>query len=654
MDKLGLSLRQKKLLHLLRGVDEYTTGDALGRQLGVSSRTIRSDVAGINKALAPYNARIISEHSKGYLYMAEDPEVIQNMNRIDNAFLTRDERVRFLAFRFCMSDTPLNIYDLEDEIFVSHTTLEHDIRQLKMKYVLSGPKIRFIQEKDALSFEQDENKRRAVLNNLFHADWDYHSRHNAYYGYDFLDADRIDRIMDIIPPILHRYDISVEDPGLVSLDLAVAIMIHRVESGHSLPFRETEEMPDPAVHSATEDLFASILEEFGSEYSEAEKKAIEKMISDARITDVSNITRENIQYNFSRSVIRLANDYLGRVRSLFGIDLTPDEDFYITLLSYLSFLQMSDRIFNEQDKGEALRSSLLPEFEIAWAIQENAAQILGGYLSETEILYLAYAISGALEFLFETHPEYKLRTVICCHLNLTAAWALKRRILGAFDKYLNIKALLPVNAKNTEDFRDVDLVLSTVRKQITAQPGTDTIQIGIRFSPKDYLAISSHIQNYRLRHLCPSGNLTIKELLNNAVWIEGMEADSKFSVIESMAERLISAGIVSPDYESDLLRREAISSFAIRHDILFLHSLVPAAETRLCIAIFSHRMSWNTFRIRVAFMGAFAPGDTPLLLSLDQFLNDPALEPGNSKAIPSPTDIIAALSDQGRLRGSTD
>ena len=48
MDTLGLSLRQKKLLHFLRGSQTFTTGNALARQLGVSSRTIRSDVAEIN------------------------------------------------------------------------------------------------------------------------------------------------------------------------------------------------------------------------------------------------------------------------------------------------------------------------------------------------------------------------------------------------------------------------------------------------------------------------------------------------------------------------------------------------------------------------------------------------------------------------------
>ena len=305
MDTLGLSLRQKKLLHLLRGVDTFTTGSALAKQLGVTPRTIRTDVAGINKSLAPYNARVYSEHSKGYLYVADDPQAIQSMSRLDTAFFSRDERVRFLAFRFCLSDEPLNIYDLEDEIFVSHTTLEHDLRQLKMKYVFSGPRIDFIQDRDSLFFEEDERKRRAVLNHLFSADWDYHSRNNAYYGYHFLDQDLMDKIIEILPPILAEHSISMEDPSLVSLVLAIAIMIHRAGDGHSLSYN-TENLltSDHAVLSATEDLFAEIEKVLGLSFSAAEQNEIAQMIDETKMRIIKELT-----YILKTSGIKVVKTY---------------------------------------------------------------------------------------------------------------------------------------------------------------------------------------------------------------------------------------------------------------------------------------------------------------------------------------------------------
>lgn len=234
MNKLNLTLRQRKLLHMIQEQTTYITGNELAQQLNVSPRTIRNDVVAINKNIFPYEAQILSERSKGYLYYAKDPDIIQKLNQIDTAFFTKEDRVRYLAFRLCLTDEALNIYDLEDEMFVSHTTLEHDLHYLKMRYVLSEPNIKLEQKKDNISFEKNEKKRRAVLNQLFHEDWNYNTSGNTYYGYNFLNKDILDYIMDEVPLHLSRYKIAMEDPSLVSLNLSIAIMYHRVVSGHPL------------------------------------------------------------------------------------------------------------------------------------------------------------------------------------------------------------------------------------------------------------------------------------------------------------------------------------------------------------------------------------------------------------------------------------
>ena len=66
MDSLNLTLRQRKLLHLLQNKTQITTGAELARELNVSVRTIRSDIVEINSILAGYSARI---HSEQRLYI---------------------------------------------------------------------------------------------------------------------------------------------------------------------------------------------------------------------------------------------------------------------------------------------------------------------------------------------------------------------------------------------------------------------------------------------------------------------------------------------------------------------------------------------------------------------------------------------------------
>ena len=623
MDKLNLSLRQRKLLHMIQEQTTYITGNELAKQLGVSPRTIRSDIVEINQNILPYQAEIHSERSKGYLYTAENPEIIQQLNQIDTAFFTKEDRIRYLAFRLCLTDEPLNLYDLEDEMFISHTTLEHDLHGLKMKYVLSEPYIKLEQKRNFLTFEENERKRRSVLNRLFHEDWNYNHNWNTYYGYTFLNKDVLDYIMDEVPLHLDKYGISMEDPSLVSLNLAAAIMYHRVLSGHQLPPAPPVLRPDTPASLASDSLADALEGQFHCSFSHEERDDLYQRIASAHLPDVADITPANVTQHFGPVTIQLADAYIERIWNVFHLDFSEDEDFYITLLSYIQFIQAPTHILNTQGNKDLEKRILSVEFEIAYQFQDLAQQYLGYYLNQNELLYLAHCISGVLEFLFEIRPETKMKTVICCHMNMPATWALKRKILGAFDKYLNVTTLLPVNDKNAYDFENTDLILSTVRKTITDQSGIDTIQISPFLAPDDYRLLSEYISERRIEHLCAASDITLGQLLEHAFWHEKEDFTDRFTIIETMAEDFLQNGLTDMSYLSDILRWESIATNATGPGILFLHSLVPAKETRLSVTTLDHRILWNSYKIRIIIMGAFHPDDASLVFRLLHiFYND--------------------------------
>lgn len=616
MDKLNLTLRQRKLLHLMQEQITYITGNELAQQLNVSPRTIRNDVVAINKNLLPYEAQILSERSKGYLYHAKNPDIIQKLNQIDTAFFTKEDRVRYLAFRLCLADEALNIYDLEDEMFVSHTTLEHDLHYLKMSYVLSEPNIKFERKKDSIFFEENERKRRTVLNQLFHEDWNYNTSGNTYYGYNFLNKDILDYIMEEVPLHLSRYKIRMEDPSLVALNLSIAIMYHRVISGHSLPSAPPIPKPDTQANLAVNSLVDALEGQLHCSFSHEERDELYQRIASGHLPDISKMDLSELSQYFGPITLKLADSYLEKIKQVFHLDFTGDEDFYVTLLAYLQYLQTPIHIFNKQGNPNIAKKNLLKEMEIAYLFQDLALEYLGYYINQTELLYLAHCLSGALEFLYETHPESKLKAVICCHMNLSTAWALKRKVLGAFEKYLDIVSLLPVNAKSAYSFENVDLILSTVRKPITTHRETDIIQISHFLTPRDYLTLSAYIQEKQIVKLCSSNGISLKNLLEHAFWHEKALLSDRFTIIEYMASDFIQNHLVTPQYLSDILSRESIATCAISPGILFLHSLVPSEETKLSIMTLDHRIIWNSHKIRIIIMAAFHPDDASSLFWL--------------------------------------
>ena len=117
MNDLSLSLRQRKLIHYLQQKNSvYTTGEELAGHLHVSARTIRNDINELNQSLTDTGVQITSKRSSGYLLESDDEQHLEKLSQSSNSFLSRDERVRHIAFRLCLSDTPINLYDLEDEM----------------------------------------------------------------------------------------------------------------------------------------------------------------------------------------------------------------------------------------------------------------------------------------------------------------------------------------------------------------------------------------------------------------------------------------------------------------------------------------------------------------------------------------------------------
>ena len=616
MNTLNLSLRQKKILHILKNQTSFMTGKKIASDLNVTSRTIRNDIQQLNHILAPYEIHILSEQSKGYLLYIKSADALKQLNQNDTAFFSKEDRIRYLAFQLCLSDQPLNLYDLEDEMYISHTTLLSDIQILKRRYTLKEPKIHLIQQKNAISFVKDERKIRSVLLNLFYKDWDYNAKRNAYYGCYFIDEEILDFLMEIIPCHLDRCGILMEDPCLVALELSMSIMYHRICLGYPLPESESVPVTDPDVWLAVEGLFCDFEKKVQRSFPDAEKCAIYQFISHACLLDESVITRENADTYISPVTIKMAELFLERLKRVFRIDFSDDDEFYIALLLYLRSLQGSRYIFYSQGSISEMKKSMLPELEFAFLFQDIAFQFMDRRLTEIELVNLAFCLSGALEHHFTVHPEVKLKTVICCHMNLPAAWAVKRKVIAMFGHYLEITDLLPVNTMNTYDFSQTDLILMTVKKNPGSSTCAQTLYIDSfeNFSSFDF---QGRIKMSAMNAVCPKPEHPFETLFQNAYWHENEAFTERLPIIETMMNDYIRDGSATEKHLMEILNRESVSSFAFASDIVFLYAITPAKVTGLSFMTLAHRMIWGSQKIQMAVMAVFRKEDRDLLFYLN-------------------------------------
>ena len=613
MKSLDLTLRQKKLLHTMQHSASPKTGLELAETLGVSSRTIRNDVVKINEELAPYGASIAALKSKGYLFQSSDPQLIESLNQIENAFFSKENRIRYLAFRLCLSDEPLNLYDLEDEMFISHTTLEHALRGMTDLYSQNHPFIKLNRKRDFISFEEDELKRRAVLNQLLRESWNYHARSNAYYKDDFIEDDVLDFIIDTVSSTLDRYHIAMEDPCIVSLNLTLAIMYYRILSDHFLSYA------------------ASLL-----------IKALKYMApNEFIILDYADF--------FGPVTIETCDEYILSIKEVFHIDFSRDEDFYVSLLQYVQSILQEQNTFFEQFSTDLVKRYHRISMIIAYLFQPLAVKKLGRELNEVKLIYLSFIIAGGLDYYIKHHPGHRIRTVIACHMNMPVSWAMMRRAQYFYGDALDIMDLIPVYKKNSYDFSNVDLVLTTVQKQITTHPGTTTLYITPFFDDKDHDLINNYIMNETLRPLY-SREMSLLSLLRQAWWHENENFQSPEELLTRTTQQFIDTGVADQAYQDDILRHEERSTYAVFPGIVLVYSLVPTGRSQLSITTLEHRLTWNSHKVRIVVTAALTEEDMPALLQLTNFLYEDAYDYDVIKNLKTKEEILAYVRNSHMLQ----
>lgn len=642
MGLLDLSLRQRRLLNYLQHKKDYTTGKELAAFLEVSSRTIRSEVAAINLQLKTNGIQIDSKHSHGYYLSAQARSWLLHQEKDSQSFLTRHERVRYIAYRLVFSDEAVNLYDLEDEMFVSQTTLEHDIAALKEKYLAGQDEesLHLIRTKNTIRFNKNERKLRNLACELLTENWNYNGRGNTYYAYEFLDEKIISTIMDETRRTLEEYEVDIEDINMIILNLKIAIAQYRIEDNHILTDIRQEKCTDHLAVMTGDKLLNRLEAALHCQFTPAEREEIYRHLSFSRLQDFNTLTVSNVIEHFDSRTIMICDSYLEDILETYSINLIKHDDFYPTLLQYIHYLQQPEVHFNWTEISTTqIKNELRSELEIAWLFQKYAKEYFGSYLTDLELIYLAICISGALKYVFLS--KQKLTTVIMCNFNLSVAWSIKKHLLYLFNDYLDIKALMPVYKKDVYNFSDVDLIVSTVNKTIQPEYASRTIQVSPLLSNHDIQTIRTFITTDHLNHLVNNSSSSIRQLLEQAVWHECLDYEDYDQFVDFLAWDHIQKGLVSEEYLQDIRQREEIITFINSPAIVLIHSLIPAKKTCLSIGTLKHRIRKNGFKIRTIFMLTIRPEDRGVLFKILPWLYGNRFSLQNSRFLKTKEELMA-------------
>ena len=611
--ELSLSLRQRELINYLRGASGYITGEELARYLGVSSRTVRHDVAQINSELAGTGVSISSKHSFGYIIQADNVRSLREITQASESFVSRSERLRHIAQRLALSDRPIDLDDLAYEMYISKTTLEYDLKEFRRRYAMAEPRLTLLRRQNSIYLEDDERKRRHLLCRLYSAAWDFSGRGNTFFKYSFLTENLVNLCILETNYCLDKHGIVIEDNNLVYLNLMLAVACQRIRQGKELSSPRENMFISAPAQSCADEFLDALEEKLGCSYNRDERREIYELLSCSLIPNIAEIREIGISLSFPQELRSFGEEYIDRLRRVYGLDLTGDNEFLLVLLIFLQYLTLPLHYLHSTRSIQQSFQLMCPiEMELAFSIQPLAKDFYGRHLDFNELMYLSLALSGAMS---RNQPD-RLRTVIMSHYNEPAAWNIRAKVEEKFSSNVVVTDLLSMYRKDSYDFSATDLILSTTDKAVTPAYSIPQIKLSPFFTEEDQQKIQRHLDKVRFEHLYGHPFPDTLTLLEEAHWNELVEAGSFQQLLDMLGSQMLEGGWAGQDYLEDVALREQLATFASHPAFVIVHSSVPARQTHIEIATLDHRVSVRKNKIRLVIMLAMAKEDQGLIFKL--------------------------------------
>jgi lichenan operon transcriptional antiterminator len=575
------------LLTFLSRSEGWTPASEIAEHLGVSTRTVRSYVTAIKVAAAPLD--VIHSSPDGYRLNRDAHAEYASRDRTSDVAGTPRERVTFLVTRLTHAGVELDVHDLADSLFVSSSTIEADLRQVRALAREAG--LELVRDGDHVRLNGPDAGQRRLVSRLF-SDEQAHGlvdlrRVQEAFGIDDLSGFKTD-----VMAVLERQGYAINEFGLDRVLLHTAIAVER-SRGSSLADDAPE--PDDAVAS---DLDRLVVERFGTRLPAGELTALTTLLTTRAGTRLT--PRDEVGEHVA--VVRKIVDH---AQEEFLVDL--DDDAFLTRLgAHVGNLviRARDGVGNPNPLARTIKSSYPLTYELAVFVAAEIQREFEITIGDDEIAYIALHIGSHLERR-ATHGE-RLTCVLVSPGYHDIAELLERRILPALGDDVVIDRVLTRTDVDPADLH-ADLVISTVPWDV--RPANVVIVQPLP-TDADLDAVRGAITRIRRQHRRRAITDELLRYFDDALFFRDLEERDAESVIRVLGDRMRERGIIDDDYLAGVLDRERISSTAFTEWLAVPHALTMSAKrTAIAIALYENPIPWGDATVQVVALVAFSAKD---------------------------------------------
>ncbi|MEG0177823.1 MAG: PRD domain-containing protein, partial [Anaerorhabdus sp.] len=516
--------------YLWHHFERDVSSSELSSALSVSSRQIRKYVSFCNSKFA--DEKLIYSTNKGYrlnelLYVTYKETV--NKQKLE----TPKTRQTYIIQRLISEKDGINIFELADEIFVSESTIDSDIRAIRK--TASEYTIEITKQKDVIVLEGDEKSKRKLMGKLISSDsYDNFILKNEIrlltYHYHFWDFRK--NLLDIFT----ENDIFVNDYTLNNTALHLIVMIDRIRNNHSLSENvDLSSFYNTPQYTVSVAIIEYIENTYNLKINAAELYNLILIISNSTtIIDYSTINENNIYQFIEKKYIDIAHDVIRTIEQCYLLD-SFSEEFICKFTIHVK--NLINRVSNNYYSKNPLTAKIKATFPLIYDMSVNIAQQFKDkydvILNEDEIAFISFHIGSYFENNVQEKNKISVLFLYADYYSIHKKTLDK--ITKKFEDKVNIKYALSIN-QYMPTMIHADLIISTVEIPFTIP----AVVINPFLTDKDILRIEKNINSIISRKNNQKFKKTLIDLFNKNLFFNKLDLNNKNDVITYMCKNAIS------------------------------------------------------------------------------------------------------------------
>lgn len=573
---------EEKTLQFLQ-TGETVSCKQIAKKLLISERTVRYCIKGLRD-----KGFLIDSNESGYTLRSKTKAYRKN----EYDFSNKDERIIYLIEKILFSNNGIDIYDLADMIFISYSTIEKDLLQLRKE--LSKYDLALKRNDGIVSIEGSEKNKRLIISNILNSSKD-NTMQSTIDQLCSMSEINYNEITNIVNKNLLACKLYASDYSLKSIIIHILINITRIKiSGFVLSFPLYEiKQNNTSELSCAIGIYKEIKNIINLDINEFEIQQLAFII--ASKTTNNNHEEDFINVKENNNIKKFVLHLIKEINETYFIDLN-DEDFigFFTLHLTNAFFRAENNVFSKNPLSDKIYIQNPVIYDVAVFIAQQIKKYYSYDFNKDEITFISLHVGAIIEKKSEESKKIKALLLMDKYYNYQNDDYLKTLNIKLNNSCEIINIANDVNSFNATY---CDFIINMSSSNIENIPN---IKVSLFPSNKEFEAITNFANEINKKKKNAELLEKFRDFFDESLFEKNHYENSPEEMISYLCNKFQNEGIADENYKESVLEREKITPTSFDNYIAMPHSMSCSTSKNCGAVIINEKpMKWGYFEVNI-------------------------------------------------------